>query len=110
MNGLDVLAGQSTTTLAVGDRLGKVVLQFPHPVRECVIDPATAHQVAEHLARSAYTAHYGVPPQSAASQISLAKRTHMKARATLIIRSLRERGKSDAYIADHVTDMLLKEV
>lgn len=101
---------ETTTMLAVGERDGRVVLQFPHAVRECIIDPETARQAGEAIARSAYTAHYGTPPPAARSAISAAKRVHLKARATLIVRSLTEAHKSAGYIADHVVDMLLTEL
>lgn len=104
------MSTDTTTMLAIGERHNRVVLSFPHAVRECVIEPETARQVGEQIARSAYTAHYGVPPPVGRSAISSAKRAALKARATLIIRSLAEAHKSAGYTADHVVDMLLADL
>lgn len=101
---------ETTTLLAVGERGDRVVLQFPHPVRECVIEPETARQAAEAIARSAYVARYGVEPTLNVSQISLAKRAHLRARATLMIRSMQEAGASAGFQARELVAMLLAEL
>ena len=100
----------TTTTLAIGDRLGKVVISFPGPTTECELDAETAREVGEQLAKSAYTAHYGRPPPRGGSHIAKEKVDHLKARATLIIRSLTDRGANAGYIAEHVVRMLVSEM
>ena len=103
--------GEGTSIVAVGEREGKVRLEFPKAVQWCELDPETARQVAEQLAKSAYTAHYGRPPPiQHQSLLAEQVRNKLKARATLIIRSMTEQGRKANYIADQVVDQLLKEV
>lgn len=101
---------ESTTLLAVGARGNHVVLSFPHAVRECVIDADTARQVGEQLARQSYAAHYGHEPPAAASAISAAKRAHLRARATLMLRTMLEARADAGYMARELVAMLLAEV
>ena len=99
-----------STLLAVGEREGRVVLSFPSPVRECVIQPEVARQCAEQIARSAYRAHYGHDAATSRSAISAAKRAHLRARAALMLRSLTERGYSYDRMARELVAQLLAEL
>lgn len=103
--------GEGTGIVAVGEREGKVRLEFPKAVQWCELDPETARQVAEQLAKSAYTAHYGKAPE-VKQQSLLAEQIRKKlhARATLLIRGMIEQGRKAPYIAHHVVDQILKEV
>lgn len=102
--------GDGSTICAIGERDGKVVLSFPHPVREISVDPEQARQMGEQFARSAYSAHFGSASQMTKSIVSEQIRRKLKARATLVIRSLFDDGRTPDYIADHLVDLLLSEV
>lgn len=95
--------------VAIGEEAGKVIFRFPHPTNEFVCEPENARLIAEQIAKSAYIAHYGRQPEQR-SLIGESMRKSMKGRATIVIRSLMEAGKSPGYIADHITDLILKEV
>lgn len=101
---------ESTTLLAVGERAGRVVLQFPHPVRECVIDPATAHQVADAIGREAHLAYHGVARPQQSGLVTPAKAAHLRARATLMIRSMQDQRRDAGYQARELVAMLLAEL
>lgn len=56
------LEGEGTHTLAVGDEHGLVFLIFERPVRWVSLDPESARQVAEKIARTSYKARFGDDP------------------------------------------------
>lgn len=99
----------STTALAIGEREGQVVLQFPRPITECVLDAETARRAGEQLARSAYAARYGHEPAAARSQVSADKRAHLRARAELMLRSMGAQGLDPARQARELVAMLVAE-
>lgn len=97
--------------IAIGERNGKVVLMFPKPTTEFQMDAENARRIAEQLARSAYTAHFGREPSGKPrSMVTESLRKHMRARVKLVVRSLLEQGKSWQYISQHVVDLILREV
>lgn len=107
---MNELQGYGTTTVAVGDRGGQVVLSFPRPVQWAALDPETAAQVGEAMARSAYKCRYGLEPNTNASMIGSEVRTRLITRATHIIRSLQNKGKLPGVVAAEVVDTILSEV
>ena len=98
-----------TTTCAVGERDGQVVLQFPESVQWAAFDPETARQIGEAMAKEAYTIRYGRQPQGK-SVLADEVRQRLLNRATIIIRSLQEKGRMPGFIAMEVVDAILQEV
>lgn len=98
------------TTIAVGDEGGQVILRFPGSVEWCALDPETARQVGEAIARAAYKAHTGREPEKGRSIISEQVRTRMITRCTHVIRSLQDKGRLPGFIAAEVVDTVLSEV
>ena len=99
------------TICAIGERNGMVVMSFPKPIQEFVIDAEQARQMAEQFARCAYTAHHGFEPDGAPkSVVTDQMRNRLRARASLVVRSLFEQGKTSEFIGAHVTDLLLSEI
>ena len=99
-----------TTTCAVGERDGQVVLTFPLPVEWATFDPETARQIGEAMAREAYKAKYGRSSSEKGSVISEQIRTRLISRVTIIIRSMQNKQKLPGYIAAEVVDSVLQEV
>lgn len=100
-----------STICAIGERNGMVVMSFPRPVTEFTIDAEQARQMAEQFARSAHKAHTGNAwPTPSKSAVSEALRKRLHARASIVARTLIEQGKSPAYIARHMVDIILTEV
>ena len=99
-----------TTTCAVGERDGQVVLTFPFPVEWATFDPETARQIGEAMAREAYKAKYGRASNEKGSVISEQIRTRLISRVTIIIRSMQNKQKLPGYIAAEVVDSVLQEV
>ena len=98
-----------STTCAIGNRDGQVILQFPQAVEWAAFDPETARQIGEAMAREAYTVRFGKSPDSK-SIIADEVRTKLLNRATLIIRSLQEKNKLPGLIAMEVVDAILSEI
>lgn len=98
-----------TTTCAIGNRDGQVVMTFPQPVEWAAFDPETARQIGEAMAKEAYTVRYGRKPEGK-SIIADEIRQRLLNRATLIIRSLQEKGKLPGHIAKEVVDTILSEI
>lgn len=113
MNGFDkdTTITAEATMVAVGERSGKVVLTFSKPIQWLPLDPENARQIAEQMAKSAYTARYGREPTGEPrSMITEKLRKHMRSRATIIIRTLMEENRGPGYIANHVVDAILREL
>lgn len=103
------LQGKGTTTIAVGERNGQVVLQFPTEIQWCALDPETARQVGEAIARGAYEVRYGKAP-SRGSTLSLEIRGKLITRVQHIMRNLQELQRPPQYIASEIVDQILREV
>lgn len=98
-----------TTTCAIGNRDGQVIMTFPEAVEWAAFDPETARQIGEAMAREAYAVRYGRQPESK-SVISDEVRQRLMNRATIIIRSLQEKSRAPGFIAMEVVDAILSEV
>lgn len=98
------------TTLAVGERDGNVVLQFPESVGWAVLDPETARQVGEAIARSAYVCRYGREPDSNRSPIGQQVQQKLVNRVLLILTNLLKRKRPPAYIASEIVDVCMREI
>lgn len=103
----------SKTSIAIKDENGKVLVGFfdeGQPVKWCDLDPETARQAAESLARAAYTARFGAAPADGKSVIAEGKRDQLVTRVALVLRNLRERGREPIYTAQQVVDIVLAGV
>lgn len=98
-----------TTTCAIGNRDGQVVMSFPTAVEWASFDPETARQIGEAMAREAYTVRYGVTPKSK-SVLSEELQTRVMNKATIVVRTLMEQGKKPGFIANAVVNAILMEV
>lgn len=101
----------TTDTLAVGDRGGMVVLEFPKPVTFVLLDPATAGAIGEAMARRAYKVVAGDDPTPQRKSF-LADRAAAKLRVRVehMIRSMSNEGVDPKIQAARVVEECLKEV
>ena len=98
-----------TTTCAIGNRDGQVVMSFPSPVEWAAFDLETARQIGEAMAREAYTVRYGRPPQGK-SVLSEELQTRIMNKATIIVRTMMEKNRAPGYIANEVVNAILMEI
>lgn len=101
---------RKTANMQIMDRGGTVVIAFDRPVESIDLDPETARQAAETIARAAYTCRYGIEPQKNTSVIAQEKRMLLVTRVSHIIRSMQEKNKLPGVIASHVVDQILQEI
>jgi hypothetical protein len=107
-----------TTSVAIKDENGKVVLQFPEAVKWCELDPEMARQAAEAMARAAYRCKYRVDPPDNRSalagemrqRVTNQIRNELIARMALILKSLQDKGRAPHHMAAEVVDQLLARV
>lgn len=111
-------AGPGATTAAVGIRNGQVVMSFPLAVQWVAVDPQTAVNIGEALARAGFEIRNGRPPRDnvAVLQEEIKKkatdmvRQSMIRRTEIILVQLLERGRKPTYIATELVDRMLQEV
>ena len=98
-----------TTTCAVGDHEGQVVLRFPEAVEWAAFDPETARQIGEAMARSAYKIAYGreAATGSVVNQQVLARLINQ---TTHLVKKLQDQGVKPAIIANEIVTLVLSEV
>ena len=109
---------EGATSVAVKDEKGMVVLQFPHPVKWCELDPEMARQAAEAMARAAYRCKYKVDPPDTRSalagdmrqRVTMQIRNELVTRMALILRSLQDKGRAPNVIAAELVDQLLGRI
>lgn len=107
------MKGDGVHTMIVGDEKGNVILRFPKPVEWVALDPETARQVAESIARTAYKARFGdTPTTEKKSQITEQLRTKLKNRVTLMLRTFSNKAPVPPLEAQavEIVDQLLNEV
>lgn len=98
------------TTCAVGERDGKVILEFPKPVQWAAFTPDVARNIGMAMAQNAYNAKYPGQNNDAKKELTQQLVTKLQTRLTLVIKNLQDRGKDSAYIADEVMNIILREV
>jgi len=99
--------GAGATQLAVGDRDGKVVLQFPTPVQWIALDAQTAAQAASSMLDAAVALGAQVTVQAPRVQVPKELRTRMTARALMVLRNKRAAAERDDVLAVRLGDTLL---
>lgn len=100
---------EGTDTLAIGDEGGMVYLRFEKPVLWVSLDPETARQVAEKLARSSYKAKFGDDPTTERkSAITDQMAATLRIRVRNMLRGMET--QSDEVKAVAIVDTILSEV
>lgn len=107
-----------TTSVAIKEEKGRVVLQFPNPVKWCELDPEMARQAAEAMAKAAYRCRYKVDPPDARSSLAGEMRQRVTKqirdalvnRVAVMLHSMQEKGRSTNVIAQEVVDQLLSRI
>ena len=111
-------AGPGATAMTVSANKGLVILHFPHSVEWAALDPQTAVQVAEQMARAAHVVRFGREPRSNADVLAdeiRAKATdtmrqHCINRTVLLLRQFQETKPSLEVQATHIVDHVLQRV
>lgn len=94
-------------TVAIGERDGKVILEFPKPAQWAAFDTETARQIGEAIAKQAYETRFGVKAAEG-SFISEHVRNKLITRTVHVLRSLG--GRHPEHIASEIVDTILAEV
>lgn len=88
-----------------------VILNFPRAITWLKLDPATANEVAEEMARCAYHAIHGVPsPDKNKSLIKEQVYQKLVNRGAIVLRQLTEKGKPFDYQSRFLLDIILSEL
>lgn len=111
-------AGAGSTVVAVGIVGAEVVLRFPKDVGWCALDPQTAVNVGEAMARAAYEVRHGrqPPPNADALADEIKRRAtdivreKMINRTVMLLRNFLERKPNLEYQAREIVDRVLQEV
>lgn len=124
-NNFDVerlLVGEGGNTMSLRAHGPNVLILFGAAADEnyrqigyVTLAPEEARQAAESLARSAYEAHYGVPPDAGKSTISETKRLALVRRVALMVGSFVRKNQASANpdqngkMAQAIVDSVLSE-
>jgi len=97
-------------TVTVAERQGKVLLGTPdRPI--AALDPESARQLAEALARSSYKARFGVDTTPAGqSAVTRATIDVLTNRVSLMLRSMLEQHKPRIFIAESIVREVIARV
>ena len=96
-------------TIDILDQDGMVIIRMMG--QELVIEPEMARQMGEAMAKAAYTAKFGVTPQTQTSAITADKRQMMITRVHHVIRSLSTQKRMTKHrMATEVVDTILAEI
>lgn len=108
MNGSHTpLIGEGTTQVAVGDREGQVVLQYPRPVQWAALDPQTAVQIAKAMIDAAVNCGMNVEIKAPKPTVSEGLRVRMEARCLMILNNKREHPEKNPILAKRLVDTIL---
>ena len=99
-----------TQQVSVDIHEGKVVLQFGSAVAWVALDPQTALQIGEVMAKAAYTCTYGKVPEGTQNVLKQEKVNMLYRRVELVFTNLMDRKKHHKYIAHELVDIVLSEV
>lgn len=95
------------SSLEIEERNGAIVLKILD--KYAILTPDQAKDIGTVLQTYSYHAKYGSDPQSN-SQLAEQMRAKMQTRIPHIIRSLENKNKTPAYIAQNIVDVILAEV
>lgn len=99
--------GEQAQTVAVGDRDGKVVLQFHRPAQWIDLDPATAVEVAKTMLDAASNCGLAITIQAPPKKVTELQRQALHARCLMLLRNKRTSSERDEVLAVRITDALL---
>jgi len=106
MNGSE-LKGDGGTHIAVGDRQGKIILQFPHPVEWIALDPQTGVAVAKSMIDAAVNCGLRVEIKAPKPEVTEGQRVRMETRCLMILKNKREHTEKDPVLARRLVDTIL---
>lgn len=96
------------TMLAMKVHSGKVVLMFPNPVAWVALDPDVAARVADQMLGYAVELGETIEIKLPQKQINPVHRQAVINRVQTVMRQLQERGRRPEYIAEELTDLVIK--
>ena len=97
-----------TQQASIEVRDGKVILSFGG--EWVALEPQTALEVGEVMARAAYTCTYGKVPEGTQNVLKQEKVNMLYRRVELVFKNLMDRKKSHKHIAHELVDIVLAEV
>ena len=103
-------ADDAKTEMAIQPEAGKVVVRFREPRHWVVMDPANAVQIGKHLIDCAVACGAEVTIQVPRREISREKREALIARTMHVTRSMQEKHRPPAIVAQAVVDSILAAI
>lgn len=108
------LTESKQSVLDIEERKGAVIIkltpqQNTRKMNYAILPPDQAKEVGEVLQRYAYHAKYGSDPQTKSLQAEQI-RAKMQTRVAHVIRSLEQKNRPPAFIANEIVNVLLSEV
>jgi len=91
-------------------RDGKVILNFGGDIGWVALEPQTALEVGEVMAKAAYTCTYGKVPEGTQNVLKQEKVNMLYRRVELVFKNLLDKKKPAKYIAHQIVDIVLAEV
>lgn len=104
---------EGTDTVVIGEERGQVILRFQKPVWYLALDPETARQVAEKIARDSYKARFGdTPTTERRSAITDQKIAVLRVRARNILKGSFAGAEETSFAtaANAIVDAVLSEM
>lgn len=89
---------------------GRVIVRYPTPQLWVAFDPANAVEVGKHLIDCAVACGAKVTIEVPRRQVSREKREALIARVMHVTRSLQEKRRPHAIVAQHVVDSILAAI
>lgn len=105
-----VTTNDGNVDIALGQRGGKVVLEFFKSIDSVTFDPANAVILARQMIDIAVACGANVTIEVPRRKITKEQRNKLVSRATIVFRSLIEKGKTPAVIARNVVDTILSAI
>jgi hypothetical protein len=102
--------GDGRTQVVVGPEDGKIVMGFPKPISWLAMEPDNAVQIAKSMIDSAVKLGANVQIVLPRRKLSEAKRTMLRYRVSLRMRSMLEKKRVPDYIAEEILVTVLQEV
>lgn len=106
---------ESPLKMDIGEREGKVILQFGHAVKEITLDPENAKVIGQTLVNRSITCAGGRVVLAASQQditdaVILKKLPVLRRRVAFKLKKAAEAGWSNAKVAENLIDFVLSEI
>lgn len=101
------LIGDGSTQIAVGDRDGKVILQFPTPIQWAALDPPNAVGIAKAMIDASVVCGLDVQITTPKRQVSEGEKLRMEVRTVMLLKNKRESKEKDEMLAKRIVENLL---